>query len=70
MDGAVIAEMPMQVIAAGQRTSVPVLIGTNLDEIRFCPALYDVPLEPKPETLFRKQLEVLGSTGSESRLGS
>jgi len=57
MDGTVPTELPMQAIAAGRGTSVPVLIGTNLDEIRFWPALYDVPVEQKPQTLFRKQLE-------------
>jgi para-nitrobenzyl esterase len=57
MDGAVLTALPMQAIASGRGTSVPVLIGTNLDEIRFWPALYDVPMEQKPESLFRKQLE-------------
>ena len=56
-DGTVLDGMPMQVIAAGHGTSVPLLIGTNLDEIRFWPALYDMPLEQKPESLLRKQLE-------------
>jgi para-nitrobenzyl esterase len=62
IDGTAFDELPMQVIAAGHGMSVPILIGTNLDEIRFWPALYDLPLEQKPEGLFRKQLEgVVGS---------
>ncbi|MGA8220562.1 MAG: carboxylesterase/lipase family protein [Candidatus Acidiferrales bacterium] len=66
IDGTVPKELPMQAIAAGRGTSVPVLIGTNLDEIRFWPALYDVPVEQKPETLFRKQLEgIVGSKAPE-----
>jgi len=57
MDGTVLNELPMQAIAKGRGTSVPVLIGTNLDEIRFWLALHDMPLEQKPESLLRKQLE-------------
>jgi para-nitrobenzyl esterase len=66
MDGVVLKELPMQAIAAGRGATVPVLIGTNLDEIRFWPALYGVPLEQKPETLLRKQLEgIVGSKAPE-----
>ena len=65
-DGTAFDELPMQVIAAGHGTSVPILIGTNLDEIRFWPALYDLPLEQKPEGLFQKQLEgIVGSKASD-----
>jgi para-nitrobenzyl esterase len=64
MDGIVLNALPMQVMAAGHGTSVPILIGTNLDEIRFWPALYDLPLEQKPESLLRKQLE--GAVGSKA----
>jgi para-nitrobenzyl esterase len=67
MDGTVLDELPMPAVAAGHGTSVPVLIGTNLDEVRFWPALYDLPLEQKAEGLFRKQLEgIVGSKGSEA----
>jgi len=66
MDGIVLNALPMQAIAAGHGTSVPILIGTNLDEIRFWPALYDLPLEQKTESLFRKQLEeIVGSRAPE-----
>lgn len=64
MDGTVLDELPMQAIAKGHGTSVPILIGTNLDEVRFWEALYDVPLEEKPESLLQKQLE--GLTGSKA----
>lgn len=57
LDGTVLNELPLQVIAAGHGTSVPILIGTNLDEVRFWPALYDVPVEHKPEILLQQQLE-------------
>jgi para-nitrobenzyl esterase len=62
MDGTVLDELPMQAIAKGHGTSVPILIGTNLDEARFWEALYDVPLEQKPESLLRKQLEGLAGS--------
>jgi para-nitrobenzyl esterase len=65
IDGTAFDELPMQVIAAGHGTFVPILIGSNLDEIRFWPALYGLPLEQKPEGLFRKQLE--GVVGSKAR---
>jgi para-nitrobenzyl esterase len=62
MDGTVLDELPMQAIAKGHGTSVPTLIGTNLDEVRFWETLYDVPLEQKPESLLRKQLEGLAGS--------
>jgi para-nitrobenzyl esterase len=62
MDGTVLDELPMQAIVKGHGTSVPILIGTNLDEVRFWEALYDVPLEQKPESLLRKQLEGLAGS--------
>lgn len=62
MDGTLLDELPMQAIAKGHGTSVPILIGTNLDEVRFWEALYDVPLEQKPESLLRKQLEGLAGS--------
>jgi para-nitrobenzyl esterase len=62
IDGTVLNELPMQAIAAGRGTSVPILIGTNLDEIRLWPALYDLPLEQKAQSLLQKQLEgIVGS---------
>jgi para-nitrobenzyl esterase len=62
MDGTVLDELPMQAIAKGHGTSVPILIGTNLEEVRFWEALYDLPLEQKPESLLRKQLEALAGS--------
>jgi para-nitrobenzyl esterase len=66
IDETVLNEMPMQAIAAGHGTSVPVLIGTNLDEVRFWPALDDVPVEQKPESLLQKQLDgIVGAKAPE-----
>ena len=48
IDGTVIKELPMQAIAAGHAVYVPLLLGTNLDEIRLWSALYDLPIDQKP----------------------
>lgn len=65
LDDTMLGEFPMQAMVAGHGTAVPLLIGTNLDEVRLWPALYDVPLERKPEGLLRKQLEgIVGSKAS------
>jgi len=58
-DGAVIKEMPMQAIAAGRTPSVPILLGTNRDEIRLWSALYDLPIGQKPKDLLAKQLAAI-----------
>src|SRR5579872_123259 len=62
MDGTVLGKLPMQAIVKGHGTSVPILIGTNLDEVRLWEALYDLPLEQKPKSLLRKQLEGLAGS--------
>ncbi len=59
LDGVVIKEMPMRVIAAGRTPSVPILLGTNLDEIRLWSALYDIPVERKPADLLEKQVAAI-----------
>ena len=67
IDGVALDEFPMHAVAAGRGTPVPILIGTNLDEIRLWPALYDLPLEQKPQSLLRKQLEeIVGSKAAEA----
>jgi para-nitrobenzyl esterase len=49
-------EPPMQTLLAGRGARVPVLLGTNLDEIRFWSVVEELPLERKPEALLRSQL--------------
>jgi para-nitrobenzyl esterase len=56
LDGALIQEWPMRVIAAGRAASVPVLLGTNRDEIRLWSAVYDARVDLKPPDLLQKQL--------------
>jgi len=67
VDGALIKEPPMQAIAAGHATYVPLLQGTNLDEIRLWSALYDLPIDQKPQPVLEKQLaEVVGPRAREA----
>jgi para-nitrobenzyl esterase len=62
IDGVTLRELPMRSIAAGHAAPVPLLIGTNLDEVRLWPALYDVPVEHKSQDLLEKQIsEIAGS---------
>lgn len=67
IDGTVIKELPMQAIAAGHAVYVPLLIGTNLDEIRLWSALYDLPIDQKPLPVLEKQLaDVVGTRAHEA----
>jgi para-nitrobenzyl esterase len=66
VDGAVVEEYPMQAIAAGRAAPIPILIGTNLDEIRLLSAFYGLPVERRPPSLLEKQIaEVAGSKAHE-----
>src|SRR5579862_1266437 len=56
VEGVMLKERPMQAIAAGNAAYVPLLVGTNLDEIRFWSAVYDLPVDHKPPALLEKQL--------------
>ncbi len=67
IDGTVIKELPMQAMAAGHAVYVPLLIGTNLDEIRLWSALYDLPIDQKPLSVLEKQLaDVVGTRAHEA----
>ena len=58
-DGVVIPEPAMKLLLSGKGARVPVLLGTNLDEIRFWSAVEDLPLETKPEALLRRQVAAI-----------
>ena len=58
-DGVVIPESPIKMIRSGQGATVPVLLGTNLDEIRFWSTIENLPLETKPEPLLERQLAAI-----------
>ena len=59
LDGVVIKEIPMQAFAAGRAAFVPLLLGTNRDEIRLWSALYDLPIDEKPRPVLEKQLTAI-----------
>jgi len=63
-DGAVIPEPAMKMILAGKAATIPVLLGTNLDEIRFWSTVEDLPLETKPEALLEKQVAGIVGAGA------
>jgi para-nitrobenzyl esterase len=58
-DGVVIPQPVMKVLLSGQGARVPVLLGTNLDEIQFWSAVEDLPLETKPAALLERQVEAV-----------
>jgi para-nitrobenzyl esterase len=58
-DGIVIPDTPMKMILAGRRARVPVLLGTNLDEIQYWATIEGRPLKSKPEPLLEKQVSAI-----------
>jgi len=56
IDGIVLKDSPMQAMAAGHAAYVPLLLGTNWDEIRLWSAAYDLPVDKKPLAILEKQL--------------
>jgi len=58
-DGTVIEEPAMKLIQEGRGARVPVLLGTNLDEIRYWATIEELPLESKPPALLEKQVAAI-----------
>jgi len=58
-DGVVLDEPAMKSIQEGQGARIPVLLGTNLDEIRYWATIEDLPLESKPPALLEKQVATI-----------
>src|SRR4029077_19171224 len=56
----------MKLLLSGKGARVPVLLGTNLDEIRFWSAVEDLPLETKPEELLRRQVAAIAGPKAKS----
>jgi para-nitrobenzyl esterase len=64
-DGVVIPEPAMKMILDGKGATVPVLLGTNLDEIRYWSTIEELPLESKPPSLLQTQVAaIVGSRAS------
>ena len=64
-DGVVIAEPPMKTILAGGAARVPVLLGTNLDEVRYWTEIEELPLQSKPEAKLREQVAAFAGSASD-----
>jgi para-nitrobenzyl esterase len=58
-DGVVIPEPAVRMILDGRGAAVPVLLGTNLDEIRYWSTIEELPLESKPPALLEKQVAAI-----------
>jgi len=58
-DGVVIPEPAMKMIRDGRGAAVPVLLGTNLDEIRYWSTIEELPLESKPPKLLQAQVAAI-----------
>ena len=58
-DGTVIEQPAMKMIQEGRGARVPVLLGTNLDEIRYWATIEELPLESKPAALLEKQVAAI-----------
>ena len=55
----------MKMIQDGRGAPVPVLLGTNLDEIRYWSTIEELPLESKPPELLHRQVAaIVGSRAS------
>jgi para-nitrobenzyl esterase len=65
-DGVVMPEPAMKMLLSKKGARVPVLLGTNLDEIRFWSTVEELPLERKPEPLLQQQVSaIVGSRAKE-----
>jgi para-nitrobenzyl esterase len=64
-DGVVIAEPPMKTILSGGAARVPVLLGTNLDEVRYWTEIEELPLQTKPESKLREQVGAFAGPASQ-----
>jgi len=66
-DGIVIPRPAMAMVLSGEGARVPVLLGTNLDEIKYWSTIEDLPLETKPESLLQSQLAaILGANAADA----
>jgi para-nitrobenzyl esterase len=61
-DGVVIPEHPMKMIRAGKAAKIPVLLGTNLDEVQYWATVENRPLESKPMALLEKQVAAIAGS--------
>lgn len=68
-DGIVLLRPAMAMLLAGMGARVPVLLGTNLDEIRYWSTIEDLPLEKKPESLLESQVAAILGPKAKAAIG-
>jgi para-nitrobenzyl esterase len=69
-DGVVITEPPMKTIVSGRAANIPVLLGTNLDEVRYWTEIEDLPLQSKPQSLLHRQVEAFAGSRADQIIGT
>src|SRR5215471_16646088 len=63
-DNAVFKKVPLDVIAAGETPNVPLIVGSNLDEMRYWTAMDALPVVQKTNAALEKQLRPLVGGGA------
>ena len=64
-DGVVLAESPIEAVEHDPDKSVPLLIGTNAEEMRYSVAMEGSPIDRQPESTLRQYLQSLfGASGA------
>jgi para-nitrobenzyl esterase len=60
----------MKTIVSGRAANIPVLLGTNLDEVRYWTEIEDLPLQSKPQALLHRQLEAFAGSRADEIIGT
>jgi para-nitrobenzyl esterase len=69
-DGVVLAEPPMRAILSGHAARIPVMLGTNLDEVRYWTEIEELPLQRKPKSRLRDQVAAFAGARADDILGT
>ncbi len=64
-DGVVIGEPPMKAIQSGAAAKIPVLLGTNLDEVRYWTEIEELPLQLKSRSTLSEQVAAFAGSQAE-----
>jgi para-nitrobenzyl esterase len=69
-DGVVIAEPPLKTIQSGGAARIPILLGTNLDEVRYWTEIEELPLDQKPRSKLSEQVAAFAGSQAEEIVGT
>jgi para-nitrobenzyl esterase len=69
-DGVVIAGPPLHTIQSGGAMRIPVLLGTNLDEVRYWTEIEELPLQSKPRPTLTKQVAAFAGARADDIVGT